>query len=317
MNSQNLKSIQTLTDFIDNKEVDEPNFILKGLLKAHIGMLIAAPDQGKSHLALSLAIEHCSNTKLIGLSITDKPSKTLLISAEDNQEIVKKRLSEKLNDLPTKVKNLVKSNLLISNSYNSVVASPDDSIQEKQEVNDYVNYLISAIKENDIDLVIVDTVSEIIGNCDEVKNDKQIKRAFQKIARESGAAILLIHHVNKMEIRGEAEINMASGAGLTSIMRLSKFIFTITKSKNDVRTLKFLKANYINQEDKKDIELNFSNSLLVCNEFNFNPVKPKKEVRTISQKEIKEMTQEKAPILIKSDIEEVDSKTSKRIRDAF
>lgn len=44
MKKQNNNSIQLLSDFVDNQEVDKPEFVLKGLLKAHIGMLIAAPD---------------------------------------------------------------------------------------------------------------------------------------------------------------------------------------------------------------------------------------------------------------------------------
>lgn len=254
---------------------------------------------------------------MVGLSVSTKPSKTLIISAEDNKEIVKQRLIEKLNDLPTKVRNSVKSNLLISNSFDSIVASPDDSLQEKAEIDNYVNSLIESIKENEIDLVIVDTVSEIIGNCDEVKNDKLIKKAFQKISRESGASILLIHHVNKMEIRGEAEINMASGAGLTSIMRLSKFIFTITKSKKDGRVLKFLKANYLNQNDKKDIELSFNNSLLVCEDFSLiGSTKPK--IKTISKRELELMEQDQEEVLLEPEQPTDEMKElSEKIRNTF
>ena len=46
--------------------------------------------------------------------------------------------------------------------------------------------------------------------------------------------------MNKEQIRG-AKIDMASGAGLTSIMRLSTCILALTKK--DTLSLEYLKAN--------------------------------------------------------------------------
>lgn len=256
-------------DLVDNRGIPEPDFVLKGLESSHVGMLIAAPEMGKSHLCFSIAIEHSTQLKLLGISAATKPQKTLLISAEDSISVVKKHLTKKLRDLPTKVRKLARVNIFPFSTHFPLVVPTSASSEEKSIINAYNNKLIGLIKENGISLVIIDTVSEVIGHCDEVRDDRLIKLAFQKLAKDSGAAILLVHHVNKAEIKGESEISMASGAGLTTVMRLSKLIMGITLTKDGNKSLNFLKANYLSQSEKKGFGLDFVDSHIVNTELNF------------------------------------------------
>ena len=46
---------QSLDSLMSSPESQNLSFSLKGLLKGHVGMLIAAPNVGKSHLALCIA----------------------------------------------------------------------------------------------------------------------------------------------------------------------------------------------------------------------------------------------------------------------
>ena len=61
----NTLSLDTL---MSSSESQNLSFSLKGLLKGHVGMLIAAPNVGKSHLALCIAMEHSSSMSLLGMS---------------------------------------------------------------------------------------------------------------------------------------------------------------------------------------------------------------------------------------------------------
>lgn len=308
----------TAGELIDSNMVLKPDYVLKGLLRGHIGMLIAAPDTGKSHLALSIAIEHSSNSILLNLSQTKTPSKTLLISAEDGHDVVKERLIEKLVSLPRKCEKIVRSNLFTFSSSLPLILPPEAPMKDKATTSEYIKKIIELIKSKGIDLVIIDTVSEVIGECDEVKHDRLIKLVFQRIARESGAAILLVHHVNKMEIRGEQEITMASGAGLTSIMRLSKFIATIKVDKTGKKTLNLLKANYLHPSEIKEFEIKFVDNLLVNpSVMNFSDLPIKGAIQDDSK--IKENLKVKPEtIYIKARPESAEKKeTRKRLRNAF
>lgn len=256
--------LTTLNELFEKKESPSPEFVLKGLLKSHIGMLIAAPGIGKSHLILSIGIEHSAQIKLLGLSETETPKKTLIISSEDGEAILRSRMEEKLIFLSQNNQDILKQNLLFYIDPIPLVVSEESKRNVLIEHKKHIDNLICLIRSEEIDLVIVDTVSESIGNCDEVKHDKIIKRTFQHIARESGASIVLVHHINKGEIRGDQDITMASGAGLSSIMRLTKFLITLKADKKGALSVSYLKSNYLPAKEKKEFPVEFQNNLLVC-----------------------------------------------------
>lgn len=259
-------------------ENSKMEFSLNGLRKGKVGMLIAAPNIGKSHLALSIGIEHSSNAKLIGLSKAESPQKVLIVSTEDDLAVLKQRMQEKVKVLPKPVQNQLKQNLCFSYSDDPFTILPDSSLFDKEQHEKRLVELTTAFAS--FDLVIIDTVSECIGECDEVKHDRLIKNTFQRLASKSGASILLVHHVNKEEIRGDKDITMASGAGLTTIMRLSKFIITLTNKEKEGLKLKYLKNNYITSNEASDIKLKIDNSLTINpNVYSVDPVKRVRPVR--------------------------------------
>lgn len=250
----------SLNDILDFNSSLEQSFTLKGLLKGGIGMLIAAPNIGKSHLALCIAIEHASSSTLLGLSASSIGKNTIVLSSEDGAAVLKERMSKKLAQLPISVKKELDSNLSFMTDLEPLVIPPESSAQRKKEHDAYITDLIDTLSH--YDLAIIDTVTEAIGECEEVKHDRLIKNALQHIAKQSGCSLLLVHHVNKDEIRGTQEITMASGAGLTSIMRLTKFLMTLQKKKG-VLSLKYLKSNYLSTGESQDIVLEIRDNLTI------------------------------------------------------
>ena len=204
----------------------EPKYSLKGLLSGHLGMLIAAPGIGKSHLAISIGMEHSSSYDFLGISARKEPKRTLIISTEDDYSILGERLTNKYSELDNSVKHEIDENLDFLAEIEPLVIPATSSPAELMNHHQYLSELKTIMKK--YDLVIIDTVTEAIGACDEVKDDRLIKNTFKQLAKDSGASILLVHHVNKDEIRGKQSINMASGAGLTTIIRLAKLILSLS-----------------------------------------------------------------------------------------
>ena len=223
-------------------------------------MLIAAPNVGKSHLALCIAMEHASSMSLLGMSAADKPAKTLVLSSEDGAGVIQSRMKEKLANCTVTIKSELKNNLHFVTDLEPIVIPPDSSLQEQAEHKQYLEQLKQTFSE--FDLVIVDTVTESIGRCEEVKHDRLIKNVFQNLASESGASLLLVHHVNKDEIRGNQEITMASGAGLTSIMRLTKCLFTLKRNKESL-SIKYLKSNYLPENENQEFAVEVRQGLTI------------------------------------------------------
>lgn len=251
---------QSLDSLMSSPANQNLSFSLKGLLKGHVGMLIAAPNVGKSHLALCIAMEHASSMYLLGLSAAGKPAKTLVLSSEDGAGVIQSRMKEKLVNCTATIKSELKNNLHFLTDIEPIVIPPDSSVQEQTEHQQYLEQLKQTFSE--FDLVIVDTVTESIGRCEEVKHDRLIKNVFQSLASESGASLLLVHHVNKDEIRGNQEITMASGAGLTSIMRLTKCLFTLKRNKESL-SIKYLKSNYLPENENLEFSVEVRQSLTI------------------------------------------------------
>jgi RecA-family ATPase len=267
----------SLNDLLNSDLSSHLEFTLKGLLKGHVGMLIAAPNVGKSHLALCLAMEHSSSSTLLGLSTSPIPKKTLVISAEDGIGILKERMQEKLANLSPLMRSELNENLSFMTDIEPIVVPPDSSMELKKANESYINELIKIL--SNYDLAILDTVTEAIGTCEEVKHDRLIKNTVQRMAKESGCSLLLVHHVNKDEIRGAQEITMASGAGLTSVMRLTKCLFTLQHKKERL-FIKFLKSNYLSYDDSHEIDLKIVNSLTINSEvFNLKNIVAQKRSR--------------------------------------
>lgn len=255
----------TLIELLSQSENDDLNFTINGLVRGKVGMLIAAPNIGKSHLALCLAIERAANISLVGLSRSDTPRRTLIISSEDDGSVIRGRMRAKLKAFAgnSDVLSLVGDNILFETSGTPLVVPADSNANDKAENQSYLVELENYIRTNHIDLVIVDTVTESIGVCDEVRDDRRIKDVIQGLASRSNASFLLVHHINKNEIRGEQEITMASGAGLTSIMRLTKCLLTLKLNKNRELELSYLKHNYLSNEELVNIRLEVKNDLTV------------------------------------------------------
>ncbi|MEZ9059142.1 AAA family ATPase [Vibrio pelagius] len=258
---------QSLDTLMSSRASQEMSFSLKGLLKGHVGMLIAAPNVGKSHLALCIAMEHASSMTLLGMSAADRPAKTLVLSSEDGAGVIQTRMKDKLASCTPTIRSELKNNLHFMTDIEPIVIPPDCSHQEQIEHQQYLAQLTETFAQ--FDLVIIDTVTEAIGRCEEVKHDRLIKNVFQSLANDSGASLLLVHHVNKDEIRGNQEITMASGAGLTSVMRLTKCLFTLKRSK-DLMSIKYLKSNYLPENENQEFAVEVRQSLTINPEL-YNP----------------------------------------------
>lgn len=243
--------IQTISDLKRFRDMAPPTYSLKGLIQGKVGLLIGAPWSAKSEISLSICIEHASSLRTLGLSVATEPRKTLYVSTEDPVSIVAGRVSDITNTLPLSVQKELDENFHFL---------ADDEIPPF--VGDFSNpeylvhfrHLVGLFKS--YELVVIDTLSEAIGCFDEVKDDKQIKESFKRLAQESGASLLLIHHVGKEEIRGRQKITMASGTGLSSLMKLTKFLLSVSMEENGSRLeIRYQKGNYLSAEQRNNILL--------------------------------------------------------------
>ena len=238
---------------IDLKNIDKyqdqiGGHVLYGLPKGKYGFLISTPDTGKSYLCLSLAYEVASSMKILGLAASDEPKKVLYWPVEDDVAITMERISKHLKSFrEDDIKDIV-NNVSIYKSEQHLCSPYGESADISER---FLDELSEVAKE--YDLLIIDTVREAVGACHEVKDDKIIKLAIQKLASRSGAAILLTHHLTKEASRGNEPITSVSGSGLSETLANSRYQITIQKTEkrgsgSAVYSLSHIKKNYVPRE---------------------------------------------------------------------
>tara|TARA_R110001583_G_scaffold85368_2_gene223693 strand:- start:8688 stop:9770 length:1083 start_codon:yes stop_codon:yes gene_type:complete len=239
---------------IDPKNIDKyqdqvGGHVLHGLPKGKYGFLISTPDTGKSYLCLSLAYEVASTMRLLGLAASNEPKKVLYWPVEDGIAITMGRISKHLKAFNQYDVDCIVSNLSLYESEQHLChPNTESNYASERFLDDFSEHA------KDYDLVIIDTVREATGACHEVKDDKVIKLALQKLAGQSGAAILLTHHLTKEASRGNEPITSVSGSGLSETLANSRYQIVIQQSEskrggsNSTYLLSHVKKNYVPRE---------------------------------------------------------------------
>lgn len=234
-------------------------YVLKGLVKGKIGMLVSRPEAGKSLLTASLACEVATSSELIGLKVGE-PKKVLYVLSEDPAQILCEKINGVKEVLSKKDNSLLQDNLQILVLEEPLFESPRNANNYEYNIKNeriYVNLF------SQYDFIIIDTLSEAIGSCDEVEDQQFIKNSLQRLAAQSNASMLLVHHIKKSDMLKNSTVSMASSSGLTGLMRNTKFMLTINKESENDFEVSYLKGNYIKDTDKSSIELFNKNNCLL------------------------------------------------------
>jgi hypothetical protein len=169
----------TLGQLLDEPEPLDPDWILEDLIPAgSLACLAAKPKVGKTTLIYELLVNVATGKPFLGRKT--KQGAVLILAVEEHRRDVKRRL-----------RNLGADHTDLIHLH---VGPLTDSA-------DTMNTLRRYIGEHDIKLVVIDTLNSFWGVSEE--NDagavtKAVKPLLQ-LARETGAAVLLIHHARKSE----------------------------------------------------------------------------------------------------------------------
>ncbi|KIF53381.1 AAA family ATPase [Vibrio owensii] len=223
--------------------------IFVGLGKGEFGFLLGPPNLGKSNLSLSLCYEAVTATRIIGL-IPDhaKPKKVLYVPYEDKLANTNTRITSHSSVLSETQCQLIEENFAYYNNFSPLLGVFGNQ-PKAEDLYQPVKDLIEAAK--DFDLVVLDTARGLLGSWDEVKGDSLFRQTMNDIASKGDVAILINHHLTKVQSGNLDEVNSTGGSGLSTSQSESKFhIFLYTdKPKAHEKTgqlrLKHTKYNYI------------------------------------------------------------------------
>jgi len=168
-----------LSQLFDEPEPLEPEWVLEDILsRGSLTALVAKPKVGKTTIAYELAVKVSQGRPYLGRAT--RHGKVLLLAVEEHRREVKRRL-----------RNLGVEQLDAIHIHAGPLTDSPDALHA----------LRSYIEQHDIILVIIDTLNAFWSVSEE--NDAgavtQAIKPLLQLARETNAAVLLIHHARKSE----------------------------------------------------------------------------------------------------------------------
>ena len=207
------------------------DFVLPGLPKKTVGMIIAPGGTGKSMLSFSIAAGVAAAVNSAGLCGNKKTGKVSIFAAEDPDEIVKLRLQDFWATIPPDKRPLIAENL---NIY-PIIGQPIDLLDGDKTANDIIDAGQGSR------LIMLDTLSRFhTGEENERKDAARVMRSLEKIAIETGSAVIVLHHTSKAAVLNGTGDMAEAGRGSS--------VFT-----NEARWIAFLKGMSENEANKHGI----------------------------------------------------------------
>lgn len=160
-----------------------PGLIPQGKLT----VLDGDPGQGKSTLAFNISARVSRGHAMPDSSGGGEPAGVVILSAEDGLgDTIRPRLEAAGADLA---------------KINSLPTCPDDNGGHPPVLPDDLEWIEKAIERVDAKLVIIDPLMAYLSSKTNAHRDQDVRRALARmadLAEETGAAILVIRHLNKM-----------------------------------------------------------------------------------------------------------------------
>jgi RecA-family ATPase len=193
------------------------SYLIDEFLPARLVSLLIAPGgTGKSMLILLIAVCVAAGIPLFGRFPVQQAKKVLLISGEDDNEEIQRRLHKILAGESEEIKTLVGKNLFfldLSDRFELFTEKPPHGETRITDVPDRIVHELSNQIGSDFSLAIVDPGARFRGGEENLAADTtRFVQALQLIRNLLNAAVLVVHHVNKSAKGSISSQNNARGS---------------------------------------------------------------------------------------------------------
>jgi energy-coupling factor transporter ATP-binding protein EcfA2 len=199
----------TAAEILDEADAPGPKWVVDGLVpSAGVVLLVGRPKSGKSTLARALAVAVAQGREFLGRQVL--PGPVVLVSLEDRKHDVARHLR-------------------------ALGLRPGDPLMVATELGD-PKLLRGWVQEHRPALVIVDTVGRVLGLQDSSAYAEVLAalEEFLRLARESGSAMLLLHHAPK---GSDSRDVIDAPLGSTAFAGTADVVLHLKRGRDGVRTL--------------------------------------------------------------------------------
>lgn len=211
-----------------SKVLPPPVYVLPSLRPRTVGLIVAQESTGKSFLALEIGLAKATGYDVTGIGVTG-PGSVVYFSKEDPPEIIEERL-QSIGPFIESGEALARSDGL---EIVSLYGKPATLVSGKTMVNEkLVRQIIKAGSGKD--LLIFDTLRKLHDLEENSSGEmKVLLEIFDRIALETGAAVLLIHHTNKSANLNGQQGDQSSARGSNAIVGNTRWSLHLETVKGD------------------------------------------------------------------------------------
>lgn len=202
----------------------ERDYVLPGLLAGTVGCLYSQGGVGKSFFAVEAALEIVAGeaASLLALGIK-KTGRVVYLSLEDPASITEERLHDMGAHLSKAAREIAAEGLDVL-----PLSGLGFDIFDPEWFSEVQAYCTGAR------LVIVDTLSRVASaDYNDPAQARQIMRRLEVLAKQSGAAVLFLHHVSKAAIRDGKGSDQTAAQGASALIDDARWAASLSVMSTD------------------------------------------------------------------------------------
>ena len=244
-------NVFTAFDLINNEVKELPCLFGNIIPKTGISAVVGCSESGKSLFLRQLCMSIATGNTFLGWENKSAHNRALFISTEDG---------------------VSSTSFLIrkQNEYFNMTQEQSERIGFIFSPNNPISAIEEYLSENKVDLIVVDSFSDILNGKDEksASDVRSLMQQYNNISEKHECLIVFLHHISKRSEYNSPNKNSVIGS--QSFEAKCRLVLEIREDNSDtkIRHLCLVKANYIGKEEKMesfDLKLNDSLIFENCN----------------------------------------------------
>lgn len=208
---------------------EEGEIIAFGLERGEVGLMVSLPDAGKTTITMNAALSLCMGRRFGTITEGGKARRVLYIDGETRRARLQRDIKRMAFTFSPDSKNQLRDQL-------SIICECEIEAQSLSLTNDKHFLALSAdaiaVKP---DLIVIDTLASLcplFNENDNAEQSRKIWRPLQKLARDSDAAVLVIHHVGKRSEDSQTPEAVYRGRGASASGAFARAVWILTPDIN-------------------------------------------------------------------------------------
>ena len=234
-----------------------PSYLMRGKVSA----LIGAPEAGKSTLALKWGIALVLDAPFGGYKPCPLPGeaprarRVMILNAEDDEDEQRRRISALIREVSSRTIADLGNNLIRVNPKGETARLFQPGLSAGEVVTTQaLEDLKTQITAMHVDVLVLDPLVELMGGADENSNAVMgmVFATLRALAKDTGIAILVIHHVRKGQlVPGSLEAARGGGA-LGGSIRCAHTLAVMSEAEAEALGVpKDIRRNYVRLDGAK------------------------------------------------------------------